>query len=170
MRKSDADQMKRNVRLERAADQLHDVILDWFQEAKGRGIIETRVKVAAWLVRLAEGLDGELFPHEFRGRDERSDAKQGGRVGRASDRRIGHRTRQGRYCCLKPAYNAPRPLTGFASSPAGNRVQHMGARQAVYWDSAARSILCFAYFGLSFSMRAISAFSFRFRGTPLSIS
>ena len=67
MRKSDEDQMKRNVRLERAADQLHDVILDWFREAKGRGIIETRVEVAAWLVRLAEGLDGELFPDEFRG-------------------------------------------------------------------------------------------------------
>src|SRR5207244_12787774 len=67
MRKSDEDQMKRNVRLERAADQLHDVILDWFREAKGRGIIETRVEVAAWLVRLAEGLDGELFTDEFRG-------------------------------------------------------------------------------------------------------
>ncbi len=67
MRKSDDEQMKRNVRLERAADQLHDVILDWFREAKGRGIIETRVEVAAWLVRLAEGLDCELFPDEFRG-------------------------------------------------------------------------------------------------------
>ena len=67
MRKSDEDQMKRTVRLERAADQLHDVILDWFREAKGRGIIETRVEVAAWLVRLAEGLDGELFPDELRG-------------------------------------------------------------------------------------------------------
>ena len=66
MRKSDDEQMKRNVRLERAADQLHDVILDWFREAKGRGIIETRVEVAAWLVRLAEHLDGELFPGELR--------------------------------------------------------------------------------------------------------
>ena len=65
MRKSDDEQMKRNVRLERAADQLHDVILDWFREAKGRGIIETRVEVAAWLVRLAEGLG--LFPDELQG-------------------------------------------------------------------------------------------------------
>jgi len=66
MRKSDEDQMKRNVRLERAADQLHEEILDWFRAAKGQGVIETRAEVAAWLVRLAEHLDGELFPGELR--------------------------------------------------------------------------------------------------------
>ena len=66
MRKSDEDQMKRNVRLERAADQLHHEILDWFRGAKGQGVIETRAEVAAWLVRLAEHLDGELFPGELR--------------------------------------------------------------------------------------------------------
>ena len=47
MRKSDEDQMKRNVRLERAADQLHEEILDWFRAAKGQGVIETRAEVAA---------------------------------------------------------------------------------------------------------------------------
>src|SRR5437870_12193621 len=67
MRKFDEDQMKRNVRLERAADQLHHEILDWFRGAKGQGVIETRAEVAAWLVRLAEHLDGVLFPGELRG-------------------------------------------------------------------------------------------------------
>jgi hypothetical protein len=67
MSKVDEDQMARNTRLERAADQLHDVILEWFVKAEVRAIIKTRVEVAAWLVRLAEDLDGALFPQRLRG-------------------------------------------------------------------------------------------------------
>ncbi len=57
-----AEQSIRNLRLERAAEQLSDEIENWFKTAKAAGVVETRTEVAAWLIRLAEHLDMDLFP------------------------------------------------------------------------------------------------------------